>query len=177
MAIEDEIMANIQTRSDETENGLSTFRMIYKNTNNELSDRVVDLIRFNITEKRKNFYAYDHLKNEFREFSIKRIQRLWIGNKEITNPQTYLISLYSPTSDTKEYQKNIVSPETKSQENKRGISPLFTALFVVFLFAAFYLNGIGQKTMSFLCGVVCVVCVIVPLIKEYKEMSRTERKD
>lgn len=103
MAIEDDVMKDVQAHSVGTENALGTFRMIYKNTSNELSDRVIDLIRFNITEKRKNFYAYDHLKNAFKEFSIKGIQRLWAGDEEIADPQSYFMDLYSHSSDAKDF--------------------------------------------------------------------------
>lgn len=104
MAIEDEVMNGIMEKGS-SEQALGHFRMIYKNTSNEVSDREIDLIRFNITEKRKNFYAYDHLKNRFKEFSIKGIQQLWLNGEEITDPQAYFMELYSKTSYAQDFSE------------------------------------------------------------------------
>lgn len=72
--------------------------MLYVNSSREVSDRVVDIIRFAVTEKKQSFYAYCHLKNQFREFSFKGVQRLFRGDEEIANPQQFLLGLYKQQS-------------------------------------------------------------------------------
>ena len=100
-AIEDIIIKNLQAKRREN-NAIGTFRLVYENSAHEISDRVVDIIRFMITDRKRSFYAYCHLRNTFREFSFKGVRKIFSDGKEIENPQEFLLGLYKKLGGTVE---------------------------------------------------------------------------
>lgn len=88
-----DIIKNLQT-DGKANNAIGTFRLVYENSAHEISDRVVDIIRFTITDRKRSFYAYCHLRNTFREFSFKGVRKIFSDGKEIENPQEFLLGLY-----------------------------------------------------------------------------------
>lgn len=70
------IIKNLQA-DGKANNAIGTFRLVYENSAHEISDRVVDIIRFTITDRKRSFYAYCHLRNTFREFSFKGVRKIF----------------------------------------------------------------------------------------------------
>lgn len=97
MDIEDEIIQKIYEQHDGNDT-IETFQMLYTNSSGETTERTVDFIRFNVTKTKQCFYAYCHLKQQFREFSFKGVKKLFLNDKEIENPQKFLTSLYEKTT-------------------------------------------------------------------------------
>lgn len=96
-----DIIKNLQTNG-KANNAIGTFRLVYENSAHEISDRVVDIIRFTITDRKRSFYAYCHLRNTFREFSFKGVRKIFSDDKEIDRPQEFLLGLYKKFGGTVE---------------------------------------------------------------------------
>lgn len=100
MDIAEEAFADVEAKHKDKL--LGTFRMVYENSSGKKSERTVDIIRFVMTETKRSFYAYCHLRRTVREFSFKGVRQLFCGDEEIANPQEFLLSLYEKNGGSME---------------------------------------------------------------------------
>jgi len=81
-----------------------SYHLIYVGSDGKRTERDVDILRFNFTEKKEAFYAYCHWRQDFREFLLRGIQELYSDGQLIPNPQEYLRQLYQKSGKAIDYK-------------------------------------------------------------------------
>lgn len=81
------------------------YHLVYVGSDGKKTERDIDILCFNFSEKKEAFYAYCHLRKTFREFLLRGVEELYSDGQMIPDPKEYLKQLYLNSKNAVDYSE------------------------------------------------------------------------